>query len=362
MREAFSVASEENLMTGCKDARSSGVPIRTVLIVMLLLFVGITIGIIGFIVGQMSLTKQSLEGSSHGGVETAEARPNALPESSSAETTSDSKFPLMGNPDNNGQRYDLRKRTKHPPVAGKDEYVQWMLKNTTEEEKYVSWRWDLSEDLRSWMMITNDRMLEAFLLTPREDFCREWNLHKAYLDIWMNIGYGVTITDPSVVCRMTETILPDVDHRVLEIGTGSGYQAAILSNLSNYVYTIEIIEELAVETDQLYDTLEKEYPQYKNIRRKVDDGYYGWPEYAPFDRIIVTCSIDHIPPLLIKQLAFDGIMIIPVGPPGTQTLLKITKRVKEKGEISLERADVWGSPVTFVPFTDKSGKKHTLNE
>ena len=182
----------------------------------------------------------------------------------------------------------MRQRQQSPPVSGLDEFTEWMLDNTPEEEDFLTWRWELGEFLQSTGMITNRRMLEAYLRTPRENFCREWNLHKVYLDIWMNIGHGVTITDPSVVCRMTETILPEIDHRVLEIGTGSGYQAAILSQLSNHVYTIEIIEELALETDYLLEDLDEEYPEYRNIRRKNDDGYYGWQEHAPFDRIIVT--------------------------------------------------------------------------
>jgi protein-L-isoaspartate(D-aspartate) O-methyltransferase len=308
-------------------------------------------GIVGFIVGQFSMTKASPESGRGVRGDLAGNTPRSASEARSIS---------LENP--NGESFDLNNRVTFPPLGSKEEFVDWALETTNEDEEYVSWRWDLSEDLRSWKMITTKRMLEAFLRTPRENFCREWNLHKAYLDIWMNIGYGVTITDPSVVCRMTETILPDIDQKVLEIGTGSGYQAGILSNLSNHVFTIEIIEELALETDELYKSLEKEYPEYRNIKRKIDDGYYGWPEYAPFDRIIVTCSIDHIPPILIKQLAPDGIMIIPVGPPGTQTLLKVTKRVNQSGEVTLERADVWGSPVTFVPFTDKSGKKHSLNE
>lgn len=333
-----------------------GVRISTVLIAMVLLLAGI----IGFIVGQISI-----KSSSRGSGGTAQAQSGTagnISVENSADNSSASSSVTLGNPNNDESPYDLRKRAKHPSLTSKEEFVQWMLENTSEDEEYVNWRWDLSVDLREWQMIANERMLEAFLRTPRENFCREWNLHKAYLDIWMNIGYGVTITDPSVVCRMTETILPEIDQKVLEIGTGSGYQAAILSNLSNHVFTIEIIEELAIETDALYKAFVSEYPEYRNIKRKIDDGYYGWAEHAPFDRIIVTCSIDHIPPTLIKQLAPDGIMIIPVGPPGTQTLLKVTKRVNAKGEVTLERADVWGSPVTFVPFTDKSGKKHTQSD
>lgn len=339
-----------------REPPARGIKISTVLIVMVLLLAGI----IGFIVGQISMTNTS-----SGSDQTAQAH-SATSGNTSVEVSTQNTPPpnsaSFGNQNDDESRYDLRKRAKYPSLTSKEEFVSWTLENTPEDEEYVSWRWDLSVDLQEWQMITNERMLEAFLRTPRENFCREWNLQKAYLDIWMNIGYGVTITDPSVVARMTETILPEIDQKVLEIGTGSGYQAGLLSNLSNHVFTIEIIEELAIETNALFKSFVNEYPEYRNIRRKIDDGYYGWAKHAPFDRIIVTCSIDHIPPILIKQLASDGIMIIPVGPPGTQTLLKVTKRINDKGEVTLERADVWGSPVTFVPFTDKSGKKHTQSD
>ena len=320
----------------------------TVVIAIVLVF-----AIAGFIVGQRSRIQAEAGGSGISSVQSATAGSGRSGgEGASANPSAASQT--------DGPGFDLMERPDSPPTTSEEEFVAWMLQHTNEDEEMLAWRWNLSQDLQSWGMITDERMLEAFLRTPREHFCREWNLTKAYLDIWMNIGYGVTITDPSVVCRMTETIMADPDEKVLEIGTGSGYQAAILSNLSNNVYTIEIIEELAKETDELYRSLEPDYPSYTNIRRKVDDGYYGWPEHAPFDRVIVTCSIDHIPPILIRQLAPDGIMIIPVGPPGTQTLLKVTKRVDDDGTVRLERADVWGSPVTFVPFKDKAGKKHTM--
>ena len=317
----------------------------------------ISLAAAGFLIGQRTSNRTSAARTGE-----SEAR---LVKDGSSRNNAGSARPDSGSSALTGARepsFRLSGRTESPPKSSKDEFVRWMTAHTSETVKYLEWRWDLTQDLRSWGMITDERMLEAFLMTPREHFCREWNLHKAYLDIWMNIGYGVTITDPSVVCRMTETILPEPDQKVLEIGTGSGYQSAILSNLSNHVYTIEIIEDLARETDELYTSLEPEYPWYTNIRRKIDDGYYGWAEKAPFDRIIVTCSIDHIPPILLRQLAPDGIMIIPVGPPGTQTLLRVTKRVEEDGTVRLERADMWGSPVTFVPFKDKSGEKHTLDE
>ncbi|MCK5558340.1 MAG: hypothetical protein KAJ01_08180, partial [Candidatus Hydrogenedentes bacterium] len=200
-----------------REPPARGIKISTVLIVMVLLLAGI----IGFIVGQISMTNTS-----SGSDQTAQAH-SATSGNTSVEVSTQNTPPpnsaSFGNQNDDESRYDLRKRATYPSLTSKEEFVSWTLENTPEDEEYVSWRWDLSVDLQEWQMITNERMLEAFLRTPRENFCREWNLHKAYLDIWMNIGYGVTITDPSVVCRMTETILPEIDQKVLEIGTGSGY-------------------------------------------------------------------------------------------------------------------------------------------
>jgi protein-L-isoaspartate(D-aspartate) O-methyltransferase len=162
---------------------------------------------------------------------------------------------------------------------------------------------------------------------------------------------------------MTDSINPQPDHKVLEIGTGSGYQSAFLAELSGYVYTIEIVEPLAKVTDEIYESHYENYPQYQNIRRRIDDGYYGWPERAPFDRIIVTAGIDHIPPPLLQQLAPDGIMVIPVGPPSGQKILKITKRVESDGTVALEREDIYeGTGIdtdVFVPFTKQGGGVHS---
>jgi protein-L-isoaspartate(D-aspartate) O-methyltransferase len=130
------------------------------------------------------------------------------------------------------------------------------------------------------------------------------------------------------------------------------------------VYTIEIVEALARETDAIYRKLEARYPEYKNIHRKVDDGYYGWSEFAPFDRIIVTCGIDHVPPELLRQLAPEGIMVIPVGPPSGQTILRITKHVDTDGTITLEREDIYQGKrkEVFVPFTSRDGGVHKAND
>ena len=260
--------------------------------------------------------------------------------------------------------HDLRQRIDAPPLQDEKAFLQWTLARTPQTEHYITWRWGLAQSLKSSGDISTDRVMEAFLRTPRENFCRTRNLKRAYDDVFLSIGYGVTISDPNVVCRMTETIAPTAEQKVLEIGTGSGYQSAILAELSNYVYTIEVIAALAEETDQLYTQFEKDYPEYKNIMRKNNDGYYGWPEYEPFDRIIVTCGIDHIPPPLLQQLAPGGIMVIPVGPRGRQTLLKVTKHSLRDGSEVVTREDVYKGQmkVNFVPLTTKSGKAHSLKD
>jgi protein-L-isoaspartate(D-aspartate) O-methyltransferase len=145
--------------------------------------------------------------------------------------------------------------------------------------------------------------------------------------------------------------------KVLEIGTGSGYQSAYLSNLTDKVWTIEIIKPLAERTRGVYDGLiARGYTEYKSIASGHADGYYGWSEAGPFDKIIVTCGIDHVPPPLLQQLKVGGIMVIPVGPPGAQRLLKITKEQTEDGAIKVARSDIYGGRIVpFVPFTKLDG-------
>ena len=154
----------------------------------------------------------------------------------------------------------------------------------------------------------------------------------------MPIGEGQTISQPYIVALMTEGLNLSPGQRVLEIGTGSGYQAAILAEITNEVYTVEIITILYETAKQ---KLEEMYP---GVKVSNHDGYYGWEEYAPFDRIIVTAAPDHIPQPLVNQLAEGGIMIIPVGPPGwNQVLWKVTKI---DGQIKTEKI----GDVVFVPL------------
>ena len=260
--------------------------------------------------------------------------------------------------------FDITQRKELPPTDSYERYLQWMLKNTKQTEPFLKAKWERSREILSRQDIVEDRVLQAFLMAPREEFCRPYNRKNAYADAAMPIGYGQTISGPHMVSRMTQNLRVEPYHRVLEIGTGSGYQASVLAELSNFVFTIEIVPELTQETDEIYKKLEADYPQYKNIKRKNADGYYGWEEYAPFDRIIVTCGIDHIPPPLLQQLTPGGIMVIPVGPPSGQTVMKVTKNVAPDGSVTLEREDIFHGrrKVIFVPFTAGKGEVHSIEK
>ena len=183
------------------------------------------------------------------------------------------------------------------------------------------------------------------------------NLGRTYDHAFLDIGFGVTISGPHVVGRMTSTIDVKLGEKVLEIGTGSGYQSAYLANLTDKVWSIEIIKPLAERTRGTYDALiAKVYTELKAITSKNADGYYGWEENGPFDKIIVTCGIDHIPPPLLQQLKPDGIIVIPVGPPGAQHVLKVVKTQAADGTFAVARSDIYnGRIVPFVPFTKLEG-------
>ena len=259
--------------------------------------------------------------------------------------------------------YDIEAGLADVPLSSEEEFLNWMLNNTDEEEESLLARWQLSRDFIETVELVGDANIAAFLKTPREKFVRKANVSRAYEDTWLPIGYGATITDPDVVAMMTTALDVKPNHKVLEIGTGSGYQSAILSNLSPYIYTIEIIQPLYYQTDDLYEMLESDYPSYKQIVRKLGDGFYGWEKYAPFDRIIVTCSIDHLPPPLIKQLSANGIMVVPLGPPGRQFIMEVKKSIDENGNVVLKRRDVYnGLSVKFIPFRHESGENYRRDE
>jgi len=186
--------------------------------------------------------------------------------------------------------------------------------------------------------IKNPRVLAVMATVPRHQFVPEAVRKFAYLDEPLPIGYGQTISQPFVVAFMTEQLDPKTTDRVLEIGTGSGYQAAVLSRLVAEVYTIEIIEPLARRAEADLKRL-----GYTNVEVLAGDGYKGWPERAPFDAIIVTCAPERIPQPLVDQLRDGGRMIIPVGPPGSQELCLL-----KKTGTKIEQQAVL--PVRFVPM------------
>lgn len=182
---------------------------------------------------------------------------------------------------------------------------------------------------------------EAMLATLRHEFVPQDTKRHAYANRPLPIGYGQTISQPFIVALMTQLLRPTPEHKILEIGTGSGYQAAVLAHLVKQVQSIEIIEDLA---DQAANRLTR--LGYGNVAVIHGDGYYGLPEQAPFDAIIVTAAAGHIPPPLIEQLAPGGRMVIPVGPPFmTQELMLVHK--DESGAISTRSV----LPVAFVPLT-----------
>ena len=288
-----------------------------------------------------------------------------------------------------------------PPMDSREKFIEWGVAERGEDPKFLGERFD-----RFGAMVRNEdiwdpRHKRAFLLTPREKFVLPQNLGRAYEHAFLDIGYGVTISGPHIVGRMTSTIDPKQGEKVLEIGTGSGYQSAYLSHLTDQVYTIEIIKPLAERTRSTYDSLIADgYVEFKAIQSRNADGYYGWvetaaaapapaatpaaaasptpaagatpvaaaspapaatlaaaaPEQIMFDKIIVTCGIDHVPPPLLQQLKPNGIMVIPVGPPGAQRVLKVVKNQAADGSITVARSDIYGGRIVpFVPFTKLEG-------
>lgn len=185
--------------------------------------------------------------------------------------------------------------------------------------------------------IKDPRVLDAMVRVKRHLFVPSEIRRFAYDDSPLPIGLGQTISQPYIVALMTELLAPKKTERILEIGTGSGYQAAILAELAKEVYTIEIFEPLARQSEELLKEL-----NYKNIKVKFGDGFIGWPEFSPFDAIIVTCAPEKIPPPLLEQLAQGGRLVIPVG--------------KQRQELKLLRKTKAGIietniiPVRFVPM------------
>jgi len=292
-----------------------------------------------------------------------------------------------------------------PPMDSREKFIEWGVAQRGEDPKFLGERFDRFGAMVRNEDIWDERHKRAFLLTPREKFVLPQNLGRAYEHAFLDIGYGVTISGPHIVGRMTSTIDPKQGEKVLEVGTGSGYQSAYLSHLTDQVYTIEIIKPLAERTRSIYDSLIIDgYVEFKAIQSRNADGYYGWVEAAAaaptpaaspaatpaaaasptpapsatpvagasptpaaaatpadagpimFDKIIVTCGIDHVPPPLLQQLKPNGVMVIPVGPPGAQRVLKVVKNQGADGAITVARSDIYGGRIVpFVPFTKLEG-------
>ena len=194
--------------------------------------------------------------------------------------------------------------------------------------------------------ITNPKVLEIMGRVPRHLFVDKSLQSQAYADHPLPIGEGQTISQPYIVALMTQILQVQPGERVLEIGTGSGYQAAVLAELTNQVYTVEIRESLTKLAGQRLKQL-----GYEMVRVKYGDGYFGWEEYAPFDAIIVTCAANHIPPPLIKQLKEGGRLIIPLG--STTYFQTLTLLTKKQGKPDIQHL----TGVAFVPMTGEAQKK-----
>ena len=192
--------------------------------------------------------------------------------------------------------------------------------------------------------ISDKKVLAAMKKVPRHEFVPRAGRSASYVDTALSIGMGQTISQPFVVAYMTQMLELDGDEKVLEIGTGSGYQAAVLAEIVGKVYTIEIVEPLAQRAEKTLKRL-----GYEGVIVRVGDGYRGWPEQAPFDAIIVTAAPDHVPQPLVDQLKVGGRMVIPVGD-RFQALTLITK-----DESGVTRA--WDLPVMFVPMTGEAQEK-----
>jgi protein-L-isoaspartate(D-aspartate) O-methyltransferase len=194
--------------------------------------------------------------------------------------------------------------------------------------------------------ITDPRVLAAFRTVERHRFVPKAYREFAYTDQPLSIGHDQTISQPYIVAFMTQALDLEESDRVLEVGTGSGYQAAILAELCGSVYTVEIIEPLGESARERLKEL-----GYGNVHVKIGDGYEGWPAHAPYDAIVVTCSPTHVPEPLKEQLAEGGRMIIPVGRQYAQELVRLRKK---RGELVRETV----LPVRFVPMVDGEGKRY----
>jgi len=245
---------------------------------------------------------------------------------------------LYPNTDTFSAKHNIRFEQKEKVSSAMQDTIEWERPRFTERREE---RHRMVERGIQGRGVTDRATLEAMRHVPRHLFVPESRRDNAYENRPLPIGHGQTISQPYIVGYMTELLELRKGEKVLEIGTGSGYQAAILSEITPYVFTIEIVEELGKQAKERFDSL-----GYKTINTMIGDGYKGWPEHAPFDAIILTAAADEIPQPLIEQLKPGGVMVLPVGSSGlTQSLTRVRKT--EDGEIQKERK----LPVRFVPMT-----------
>lgn len=238
-----------------------------------------------------------------------------------------------------------RSSPSFPHVEIKDGQLTWPQPRSDERSKERSRM--VRDDIATgdWFSdaVTDKRVLDAMRHVPRHKFVPALRRPAAYDDTPLPIGHGQTISQPYIVALMTELLDVQTGDRILEIGAGSGYQAAVLSELTPYVCTIEIIEPLQKTAEQRFAKL-----GYKTVRIRLGDGYDGWPEYAPFDGIIVTCAAGHVPPPLWEQLKPGGHMVIPIG--GVYETQRLLVLEKQSDGTRRSRSVL---PVRFVPMTGK---------
>lgn len=269
---------------------------------------------------------------------------------------------------------DLAAGVRPPLTRNRDNFIHQAVGQFGDEENFAAKRWDAARCLLSDGDLNGisgngseaaaTRTLAAWLLTPREAFIPANLRTESYLPRALPLAHNQTISAPYIVSRMTAALNPGAEDRVLEIGTGSGYQAAMLSVLSSRVRTIETVGPLAADAGRIIDKLTVKRPWMSSIRRRAGNGYRGWDEGAPYDRIIVTCAIDHVPRALVEQTAPGGIIIMPLGERRVQILMALRRRLPDEsrgpdkswlpasGMPGFDARDVYrdGTRVVFVPF------------
>ncbi|MGI9546848.1 MAG: protein-L-isoaspartate(D-aspartate) O-methyltransferase [Flavobacteriaceae bacterium] len=219
-------------------------------------------------------------------------------------------------------------------------FLVWLPFFGLGQTDYLSQRQTMIDTQLKARDITDRVTLKAMLKVPREQFVPKEYRFYSYTDGPLPIGEGQTISQPYIVAYMTQVLRLKPHHKVLEVGTGSGYQAAVLSEIVDSVYTIEIVDKLGLRAGQLLKSL-----GYNNVEVRIGDGYHGWPEKGPFDAIMVTAGAEFIPQPLIEQLKEGGYMIIPVGPHnGIRQLVQVSKK-----DGKIRKKDLMA--VRFVPFT-----------